>query len=214
MENEVTRRPRNGLTVDGNRALAFIERRGGSVTSRDLLTGCRHIETADQADMFLTALEAMGFGSLELKHAGQNGGRPYEVFTLSAGAPKSVYIKKTKPKRKALSKRIRFEVFIRDGWACQYCGAKSPAVELHVDHITPVSSGGTNELENLITACASCNLGKGARELDGELSVCRRSPNGHAVRRSKKLLRLIGSLAESQRMLVAECCELEHEYGR
>jgi hypothetical protein len=69
-------------------------------------------------------------------------------------------------KRKALSKKIRFEVFKKDNFTCQYCGAKAPKVELHVDHIKPVSRGGTNELENLTTSCLPCNLGKGNRELE------------------------------------------------
>lgn len=68
-------------------------------------------------------------------------------------------------KRKAISKRARFEVFKRDGFACQYCGAHPPQAILHVDHIVPVAGGGGNEDTNLITACDSCNLGKGAVSL-------------------------------------------------
>lgn len=69
-------------------------------------------------------------------------------------------------KRKAISKKIRFEVFKRDSFTCQYCGEKAPDVILHVDHIDPVAKGGSNEIVNLITSCADCNGGKGARELD------------------------------------------------
>jgi len=68
-------------------------------------------------------------------------------------------------KRKPLSKKTRFEVFKRDSFTCQYCSAKPPKVPLEVDHIIPVKSGGTNDAENLITACFDCNRGKGAREL-------------------------------------------------
>lgn len=67
--------------------------------------------------------------------------------------------------RKALSKKLRFEVFKRDAFACQYCGAHPPGVLLHVDHIVPVAAGGKNEMDNLVTACEPCNLGKGARDL-------------------------------------------------
>ena len=62
--------------------------------------------------------------------------------------------------RKPISTRSRFEVFKRDGFTCQYCGATPPAVVLHVDHITPFSAGGKDTKDNLVTACASCNLGK------------------------------------------------------
>ena len=55
---------------------------------------------------------------------------------------------------------LRFRVFRRDSFACQYCGRKPPAVLLHVDHIMPWSSGGRTELANLRTACSVCNLGK------------------------------------------------------
>lgn len=64
--------------------------------------------------------------------------------------------------RKQISKKLRFEVFKRDGFVCQYCGAHPPSVILHVDHIHPVAEGGTNDIDNLITACEPCNLGKGA----------------------------------------------------
>ena len=68
-------------------------------------------------------------------------------------------------KRKSLSKTVRFEVFKRDGFQCQYCGQKAPDVVLETDHIKPVSKGGENEIINLITSCRDCNAGKGAREL-------------------------------------------------
>jgi len=62
--------------------------------------------------------------------------------------------------RKAVSKRVRFEVFKRDSFTCQYCGGTPPKVLLHLDHIVAVANGGTNEESNLITSCADCNLGK------------------------------------------------------
>lgn len=71
-----------------------------------------------------------------------------------------------KPKRKQISTRQRFEVFKRDGFVCQYCGAHPPTAILHVDHIHPVKDGGTNDQDNLITSCVSCNLGKSAVPLN------------------------------------------------
>lgn len=67
--------------------------------------------------------------------------------------------------RKTISKKVRFEIFKRDGFSCQYCSGKPPKVPLEVDHIIPVISGGGNDDENLITSCFDCNRGKGAREL-------------------------------------------------
>lgn len=74
-------------------------------------------------------------------------------------------------KRKNISKKLRFEVFKRDKFTCQYCGAKAPDVVLHVDHITPVAEGGDNDIMNLVTACQGCNLGKGARVLSDDSAV-------------------------------------------
>lgn len=74
-------------------------------------------------------------------------------------------------KRTAIKKSVRFEVFKRDSFACQYCGAKAPEAVLHIDHINPVSNGGDNEIINLITACKDCNLGKSDRLLDDSSAI-------------------------------------------
>lgn len=68
--------------------------------------------------------------------------------------------------RSPISKMIRFEVFKRDQFQCAYCGAHpSETVLLEVDHIHPVALGGTNDIDNLVTACWDCNRGKAARPL-------------------------------------------------
>ena len=64
-------------------------------------------------------------------------------------------------KRKPLSKKMRFNVFKRDGFVCCYCGRRPPETILEVDHITPVCKGGKNRMVNLITSCFDCNRGKG-----------------------------------------------------
>jgi hypothetical protein len=68
-------------------------------------------------------------------------------------------------KRKTLSKKMRFEVFKRDKFICQYCGRLAPDVILEIDHINPIANGGDNSILNLITACRDCNRGKGKRLL-------------------------------------------------
>lgn len=75
--------------------------------------------------------------------------------------------------RKKLSKSLRFEVFKRDSFSCVYCGRSAPDVVLHVDHVVPVSKGGTNEITNLVTACSDCNLGKSNRKLDDKSMVAK-----------------------------------------
>ncbi len=68
----------------------------------------------------------------------------------------------------SLSKRLRFEILKRDGFACQYCGAKAPGVFLQVDHIYPVSRGGPDTADNLRAACADCNIGKFDRPISDD----------------------------------------------
>lgn len=73
--------------------------------------------------------------------------------------------------RKTISKKLRFEVFKRDGFTCQYCGRMAPDVVLEVDHINPVANGGENEIINLATSCFDCNRGKGKRALSEKEEV-------------------------------------------
>lgn len=67
--------------------------------------------------------------------------------------------------RKALGKKKRFQVFKRDSFTCQYCGSTPPRAVLEIDHIEPVSKGGDNDIDNLITACFDCNRGKSDERL-------------------------------------------------
>ena len=54
----------------------------------------------------------------------------------------------------------RFNLFLRDAFACQYCGSTD---DLTFDHLIPRSRGGRTTWENILTACAPCNLAKGGR---------------------------------------------------
>ncbi len=57
----------------------------------------------------------------------------------------------------------RFNVFLRDRFACQYCGEPFPAHDLTFDHIVPRSRGGRTVWSNVVTACGQCNLLKSNR---------------------------------------------------
>lgn len=56
----------------------------------------------------------------------------------------------------------RFNLFLRDEFACQYCGARH---DLTFDHVIPRALGGVTSWENVVAACAPCNLKKGAKTL-------------------------------------------------
>ena len=97
-------------------------------------------------------------------------GRRYRVRGLSAErerrsqtASASARLRWDTPRReggKPASRGTRFKVLQRDEFTCRYCGGKPPAVVLDVDHIVPVRDGGTDDLDNLVTACVDCNTGK------------------------------------------------------
>jgi hypothetical protein len=60
-------------------------------------------------------------------------------------------------------KKLRNFVFKRDNYTCKYCGEKGKKLEC--DHIYPVSRGGGNSEDNLITACFKCNRSKRSKTL-------------------------------------------------
>ena len=61
--------------------------------------------------------------------------------------------------RAAQRKISRRALFARDGWSCVYCGTSGGRLTL--DHVVPRSRGGGSVWENVVTACAPCNLSKG-----------------------------------------------------
>lgn len=56
----------------------------------------------------------------------------------------------------------RFNLFLRDGFQCQYCGVEG---EMTFDHVLPRSRGGRTEWTNVVAACSPCNLRKGSGTL-------------------------------------------------
>lgn len=93
-----------------------------------------------------------------------------------------------------LSPTRRLNVFTRDSHTCMYCGAMGVALE--VDHVTPQFWGGSDDYDNLVSACARCNNEKSAmnlntymmflRERDGVDTVAIRTRVLNALRRKIK----------------------------
>jgi hypothetical protein len=65
-----------------------------------------------------------------------------------------------------ITPKVRFAIFARDNFTCQYCGRMTPEVILEIDHILPRSEGGSDDPTNLVTSCFECNRGKGATILE------------------------------------------------
>jgi len=77
---------------------------------------------------------------------------------------------KTKPVvSRGISPQLRNEILERNGYTCQRCGSgagevdpcnPSRKIRLHIDHIKPISQGGTDTKDNLRALCSNCNQGK------------------------------------------------------
>ena len=67
----------------------------------------------------------------------------------------------------------RFNLFLRDEFTCQYCGAHH---DLTFDHVVPRAMGGVTSWENVVAACSSCNLRKGSKSLRASGMRLRQSP--------------------------------------
>jgi 5-methylcytosine-specific restriction endonuclease McrA len=57
----------------------------------------------------------------------------------------------------------RRNIFKRDHYTCQYCGAQPGSEELSIDHVVPRSRGGQSSWENCVLACIPCNTRKADR---------------------------------------------------
>lgn len=91
---------------------------------------------------------------------------------------------------RGISSGLRAEILRRNGFTCQACGLTagdpdpsnpSRHVRLQVDHVVPISEGGSETRENLRVLCSACNAGKSNLELpSGDvlnvLAIIRRAP--------------------------------------
>ena len=101
-----------------------------------------------------------------------------------------------------ISLLTRPNIYARDHYLCQYCGAKEGSTKiingkpvkviLTLDHILPESRGGKFSWSNLVAACKFCNLRKADRTPDEAEMPLRKEPGRLTIHTSRYLLRLIG----------------------
>ena len=103
--------------------------------------------------------------------------------------------------RKPIPKKLRFEVFKRDKFTCQYCGKSAPDVVLEIDHIVPVSKGGDNDIMNLVTSCSDCNRGKSNIELSDDAVIKARKKQLDEIAERREQLEM---MYEWQQVLIAD----------
>ena len=89
--------------------------------------------------------------------------REIRSVSLVIKAPAVVrFVTKVRRGKRAI-KFSRFNILVRDGFKCSYCGHRFPASKLNYDHVIPRSRGGKTEWTNVVAACYECNKKKGAR---------------------------------------------------
>ena len=91
---------------------------------------------------------------------------PAPVYTAcySLEAPSVIRLYQLVRRPRPRVKLTRREVFVRDRYTCQYCGASHG--DLTLDHVIPRSKGGAHTWENLVTACRPCNHRKGGKTVN------------------------------------------------
>lgn len=102
----------------------------------------------------------------------------------------------------------RPNIYARDRYLCQYCGAKEGStvhvggkptkVGLTLDHILPESRGGPWAWDNLCACCRSCNLKKGDRTPEEAGMTLLHVPGRLTLHTSRYLLRLVGLEEDSR----------------
>jgi 5-methylcytosine-specific restriction endonuclease McrA len=86
----------------------------------------------------------------------------------------------------------RKNIYARDHYTCQYCGAKPGVLNLTLDHIMPESRGGRFSWDNLVACCKPCNRKKADRTPEEAGMALSHKPKQMTVHTSRYLIRLIG----------------------
>lgn len=79
--------------------------------------------------------------------------------------------------RRRLSKEERQSIREKLHGHCAYCGCELPLGKMQVDHLKPLSRGGTDTLDNMLPACRSCNHYKHSADLETFRFMLENMPN-------------------------------------
>jgi len=114
--------------------------------------------------VFKGKAEVLEEHELPLRSATDTFARPHVIRLVT-------YVRVPRAAQRKISRRA---LFARDEWSCVYCGTSTGRLTL--DHVLPRSRGGDSVWENVVTACAPCNLRKGNRLLEESGLTLRRLP--------------------------------------
>ncbi len=112
-------------------------------------------------DEYSAKFKQVGFKNITEKHYSECLEFSQFIFSQLDKKKISKYYSAKKKRRIPISTKLRFEILDRDDYTCQYCGRNiSDGIRLEIDHKIPVAEGGTDDYNNLTTACNECNSGK------------------------------------------------------
>lgn len=85
------------------------------------------------------------------------------------------------PRKRTLKTKDIRAIVAKSNGHCWYCGDLLLAGNCHIDHMIPTHSGGTDEDDNLVGACRTCNLVKGHRDMEHFRNLMARRSMGRPV---------------------------------
>jgi len=140
-----------------NKIRAFLEAHVGEVVTTDQLS-----EVADIRDYQRRIRELRNEEGMQIRSH-------VDLASLKPGQYLLETLDRIPAIERSISPQLRNEILERNGFTCQQCGAGAGdpdpynpgrKVRLHVDHIIPISQGGTDDRDNLRALCSTCNQGK------------------------------------------------------
>jgi len=84
------------------------------------------------------------------------------AVNMDVPLPSVIALTEYVPQPKQVPAFTRRNVFLRDGYQCQYCAKSYRTNDLSLDHVIPRCRGGVLEWENTVTCCKKCNGRKGS----------------------------------------------------
>jgi HNH endonuclease len=150
-------------------------------STRGMQTGVIKSASGQSTDMSLRSVreslsELEKIGAIQKQGEPNREGTPYRVFL-----PEEIEVcQRTREKLREMSKPVpvkeqdidyynirenRIKIYERDNYKCRHCGKQLTRFTTTLDHVTPVSKGGDNSFENLITSCLDYNSKKNSRPL-------------------------------------------------
>lgn len=126
-------------------------------------TPSRWLRWDDVLGLYARGLVEMSLGQTAFTLRGGVNARTGRQSILEVG---SILVLNTRGRLTAYDRVPAFSrelLFHRDRHVCAYCGERFRDRELTVEHIVPVSRGGSSAWTNVVAACRSCNVRKNAR---------------------------------------------------